>query len=82
MTFLDAAEAVLRRSGKPMTAREITDAALREGLLRTAGKTPEATMSAGLYVASRDGRFRRVYRQGPQRARYGSVRWTYVGPKS
>ena len=47
-TFLDAAEAVLASlpAGQPMRIREITDTALREGLLVTQGLTPVATMSA------------------------------------
>jgi HB1, ASXL, restriction endonuclease HTH domain len=79
MTFLEAAEAVLRAERKPLTVREITEIALRHGLLETHGKTPEATMSAALYGASPDGPIRRRFVPGPQRAIRGSVRWFYVG---
>ena len=79
MTFLEAAEAVLRAAKRPLTAREITDIALQRGLLRTSGKTPEATMSATLYGAPTDALIRREFAPGQQRALRGSVRWVYVG---
>jgi hypothetical protein len=63
-----------------MSAREITELALQRGLLRSNGKTPEATMSAKLYTAPKDGPIRRECEPGPARARRGSVRWTYVQP--
>ena len=78
MTFLEAAEIVLRTAKKPLTVREITDVALRRGLLETRGKTPEATMSAALYRTPDDGPIRRESSPGPQRAKRGSVRWSYV----
>lgn len=77
MTFLEAAQEVLQRSRKPLTAREITDIALRQGLLHTHGKTPDATMSAALYGAPRDGPILRQFSPGRQRAARDSVRWTY-----
>nr|WP_281268585.1 restriction endonuclease [Deinococcus yavapaiensis] len=51
-SFTDAAEAVLRAfgNGQPMHYRDITNVALREGLLVSHGKTPDATMSAQIYV--------------------------------
>jgi HB1, ASXL, restriction endonuclease HTH domain len=58
MTFLEAAEVVLRTARKPLTVREITETALRRGLLETHGKTPEATMSAALYGGPPDGPIR------------------------
>jgi restriction system protein len=80
VTFLNAAEKILRQARKPLTAREITELALAKGLIQTAGKTPEATMSARLYVAADKGSIRRDFEQGGQgRARRGSVRWRYVG---
>lgn len=77
VTFLQAAEAVLRRAKKPMTAAEITDVALRRGLLQTSGKTPVATMSSRLYGRPSDSPIRRVFTPGTQRARRESVRWIY-----
>ena len=79
MTFLEAAEAVLRAAKRPLTTHEITDIALRRGLLRTSGKTPEATMSAALYGAPTDTPIRREFAPGKQRALRGSVRWVYIG---
>jgi hypothetical protein len=76
--FLQAAEEVLRRARRPLTAGEITKAALKRGLLRTDGKTPEASMSAALYRAPADGPIRRMCEHGRTRAKRGSVRWTYV----
>jgi len=78
MTFLQAAEEVLRKTKTPLTAREITDLALRQGLLRTSGSTPAATMSAALYGAPEDGPIRRMYRPGGKRAARDSVRWMYT----
>jgi hypothetical protein len=78
MTFLQAAEEVLRKAQTPLTAREITDLALRQGLLRTNGSTPAATMSAALYGAPEDGPIRRTYRPGRNRAMRDSVRWAYT----
>lgn len=78
MTFLQAAEQVLRTAKRPLTAREITEVALRKGLLETSGKTPEASMSAVLYKAPADAPIRREYRKGPRRAVRDSVRWSYV----
>jgi len=48
LTFLDAAERILREIGKgqPMHYRDITEAALKRGWIATQGKTPEATMYA------------------------------------
>ncbi len=44
--FLPAAEAVLKRAGKPLTCREIVDRAAAAGLLDSMGKTPEKTLYA------------------------------------
>ncbi len=78
MSYLAAALAVLESTGRPMTTREITDEALRRSLITPIGKTPEATMSARLYVYVRDrpnGRLVRLAEPGTRRARRGSVRW-------
>jgi hypothetical protein len=77
MTFLRAAEEVLRDSKHPMTTAEITEVALHRGLLRTNGKTPAASMAAALYLAPADGPIHREFRPGRQRAARNSVRWTY-----
>jgi hypothetical protein len=78
-TFLAAALAVLRGSSRPLTAREITQEATRRGLLKTSGKTPDASMAAALYLHVRDSQppqILRISEPGPNRARRGSVRWT------
>jgi HB1, ASXL, restriction endonuclease HTH domain len=41
MTYIDATLAVLKRSRRSMTTGEITEAALRTGLIGPRGKTPE-----------------------------------------
>ena len=81
MTFLTAAEAVLKSARRPLTTREITELALN-ALIAPTGKTPEATMSATLNTAVRDdplGTIQRDYRPGPTRAARDSVRWIWNG---
>jgi hypothetical protein len=82
MSFLSAAETVLRTTGKSLTAAEITEIALRRGLVQTRGKTPAASMSAALYGAPPDSPIRREFKPGRQRAARDSVRWTYVKRKA
>lgn len=62
-----------------MSTGEITEVALKRGLLQTHGKTPEASMSAVLYRAASGGSIQREYDPGRERAARGSVRWTYIG---
>jgi hypothetical protein len=50
MDFKEAAVKILKRSGKPLSAKEITYYALQDGILETSGKTPEATMAARIYT--------------------------------
>lgn len=77
MTFRQAAEAVLRSASEPLIAGEITDIALRRGLVQTYGKTPATTMSAALYGSPSESSIRRVFSPGSKRALRGSVRWIY-----
>ena len=49
MTFLAAAEAVLKSARRSLSTDELTAAALRHGLLHTTGRTPDATMASVLY---------------------------------
>ena len=49
-TFKSVAYNILKSTGKPMTVEEITRFALTQGLLKTVGKTPAATMGAQLYT--------------------------------
>ena len=50
MSFKKAAEHILKTSDEPLSAQEIAEQALQQGILSTEGKTPEATMAALLYV--------------------------------
>ena len=79
MSYVDIAIAVLDACRRPMTAREITEEAIRRGVLKPVGKTPELSMAARLYVYARDnpsGPLVRLYEPGRARAVRGSVRWT------
>lgn len=49
-SFKDIAYRILEEFGKPLHSKEITKIALQRGWLKTAGKTPEATMNAQLVV--------------------------------
>ncbi|MHB1646586.1 MAG: group I intron-associated PD-(D/E)XK endonuclease [bacterium] len=49
-SFKDIAYQILEEAGKPIHNKEITKIALDRGWLKTAGKTPEATMNAQLVV--------------------------------
>lgn len=48
MTFYEAAVEVLRRSGRPLHYKKITEIAVREELLSHVGKTPHVTMGERL----------------------------------
>ena len=50
MSFKKTAEHILKTSDEPLSAQEIAEQALQQGILSTEGKTPEATMAALLYV--------------------------------
>jgi len=57
MTFHGLAEHILQQVDKPLTANEIWQLAVDQGLdekLNSSGKTPWATLGARLYVISRD----------------------------
>lgn len=49
-TFKGVAYEILKETGKPLHSDEITKIALQRGWLKTAGKTPAATMNAQLVV--------------------------------
>ncbi len=48
LSFLDAAETILREAGHPLTPRAIADAAIAAGLVASSGLTPWQTMKAKL----------------------------------
>jgi HB1, ASXL, restriction endonuclease HTH domain len=78
ISYLNAALRVLADFHRPMRIWEITEEALRRGLVKPAGKTPEASMSAALYRYARDhpqSQLERLYEPGGKRPRPGSVRW-------
>lgn len=50
MTYLDAAQEVLKKSGSPLRYEDITERALARGLIAPQGLTPEATMASRLYT--------------------------------
>jgi hypothetical protein len=53
MTFLEAAEEILREAKSPLHYKEITKRATERGLIETSGQTPYATMGAQLYMTVR-----------------------------
>lgn len=76
-TYYEAAIQVLRSAQHPLTVREITARAIESGLITPAGKTPDATMSAVLYVhIHKDDTLTKIGEPGNGRAKRGSVRWT------
>lgn len=50
LSFKNAAYKVLKAENRPLSVEDITNMALKKGLLKTAGKTPTATMGAQLYT--------------------------------
>jgi hypothetical protein len=65
-SFKEIAYQVLSEAGKPLHSKEITKIALKRGLLKTSGKTPETTMNAQLIVdTNRKGELSRFKKVGP-----------------
>ncbi|WP_119067580.1 winged helix-turn-helix domain-containing protein [Rubrobacter indicoceani] len=54
MDFKRAARQVLAEVGRPLHYTDITELALKDGYLRSAGRTPQNTMRARLSVDVRD----------------------------
>ncbi len=76
MTYYMAALQVLRSAQRPLTTQEITDQAIKSGLITPRGKTPDATMAAVLYLCFRnDPELIKLEDPGKKRAKKGSVRW-------
>jgi hypothetical protein len=83
MTYLEAAIQILKASRRPLTTRELTERAIARQLIAPRGKTPEATMSATLYVGLRtNNELVKIADRGPSRAKHGSVRWTLQKARS
>lgn len=83
LSFTDAAEDVLRRHGKgqPMHYRDITQRVLDEDLVKTSGKTPEATLYAQVITenarAEKRGKPPRFVRHG--KGMVGLASWVEPG---
>jgi hypothetical protein len=80
MNYIEAALTVLKDAKRPLTAKEIVDEAMAKGLPTPQGKTPQATLSARLYVYVRDHPESAIERHAepgrtPPRARRNSVKW-------
>lgn len=73
-TFKDAAYKVLFTEKRPLRIEDITDIALKRGLLRTAGKTPTATMGAQLYTDIKTRKENSVFAQLGKN-RFGLKEW-------
>lgn len=50
LSFKEAAVKVLKEAEEPLSAKEITEIALKEELVETSGATPQSTMAAQLYT--------------------------------
>lgn len=55
MSFIKAAYQILKEKRISLRADEITDMAIKNGLIKTDGKTPSATMSARIYMDIKKG---------------------------
>jgi predicted NUDIX family phosphoesterase len=78
--FLDAAYAVLAREGRPMTAREITDAAQASGVLQSMGRTPSQTMKSKLSTDILRRKERSRFMRSSQ-GRFALRQWTSTVPE-
>jgi restriction system protein len=83
LSFTDAAERILEQYGnrKPMHYREVTERALKDGMLVTQGKTPEATMYAQIITEiqrhTKRGELPRFTRHG--KGYFGLTQWMGKG---
>jgi hypothetical protein len=76
MTYYEAALQILSSARHPLSTREITDRAVKRGLVVPRGATPQATMAAVLYSRlGSDNRLVKIDTPGNGRAMRGSVRW-------
>src|SRR5262249_9023599 len=64
MTFLEAAIEVLRQAGRPLPVKEITERAIKAGLLTHQGRAPEATMQARIAGELKKGEHTLLVRKG------------------
>jgi hypothetical protein len=76
MTYYEAALQVLKSAREPLSTRELTERAVKKGLINPRGKTPDRTMAAKLYQRVRfDSELVKLQTPGKGRAKFGSVRW-------
>ena len=73
-TFKEVAYKVLLSEKRPLRIEDITRIALKRGLLRTAGKTPDATMGAQLYTDIKTKKEKSVFAQLAKN-RFGLREW-------
>ena len=77
---MEAAELVLRAERTPLSKKEICQKAVERGLLSSRGKTPDASISAAIYVS-----MKRLGSRSPfmkvGRGRFGLASWNAVNPK-
>jgi restriction system protein len=57
----DAAVEILKEAGKPLHAKEISERIIKAGLWKSNGKTPDATVSARLYLDIKKNRDQSVF---------------------
>jgi HB1, ASXL, restriction endonuclease HTH domain len=82
LTYFEAALTILSSAESPLTTRQITEHALRQGLITTRGRTPEATMSAALYrKLGTDDKLVKIDVRAQKRAGHGTVRWAITAKK-
>jgi restriction system protein len=66
LSGLDAAAKVLAEAGKPMNCKAVVEKMLADGLWKTGGKTPSATIYAAILrevrAKGKDARFRKTDR--------------------
>jgi hypothetical protein len=74
LTFKNTAFQVLLSEKRPMRVEDITDIAFKRGLLKTAGKTPNATMGAQLYTDIKTNKEKSVFAQLGKN-RFGLREW-------
>src|SRR5580698_7474594 len=79
MTFLEAAFEVLRREGKPLHYKELTERVLGKKLLTFVGRTPEVTMQTQLTAAVKKAPGNPFVRVKP--GIFGLLRYPEVSPE-
>ena len=77
MSKTEAAYAILKRTKRLMTAKQIIEIAISEGMIKTKGKTPHQTLNVDMYLENK----RRENGNKPKRfkrqegGRWGLTEW-------